>query len=194
MRWIQFDDTASEFIINVEDLIDNHTLSYRFDNMIIASGHFTAQVIPHIDGLVSFSGPVLHSHHFRDPEIYKGQRILIIGGGDSAEDVCWHCFKNGALSVIVSVDNRSTHHISPNSNIHIKPLLRHLQGNVAYFSDASFMKVWFDYQNNQLCQSSTSLLKIILVNIVTVSTTVFYLCINIIILLQLIIFLHRLMQ
>lgn len=114
--------------------------------MIIATGHFTSQAIPHIDGLVSFNGPVLHSYHFRNPELYKGARILIIGLGESAEDVVWHCLQNGALSVTVSDDGRrSLHPISSAtlSAINVKPKLWTVRGNVAHFSDSSFVEVMF---------------------------------------------------
>lgn len=80
----------TQFIINVETFVDNLTSRHRFDNVIIATDHFTSQVTPHIKGLVSFNGPVLHSYHFHDPELYKGKRMLVVGLGESAEDVCWY--------------------------------------------------------------------------------------------------------
>jgi trimethylamine monooxygenase len=146
IRWVQFDEKALEFLINVEDVKESCTKSHRFDNIIVATGHFTSQLIPHINGLVSFNGPVLHSYHFRDPELYKGKRILIIGTGESAEDVVWHCLQNGALSVTVSNDGRrSLHPISTDSaeNVIFKPKLNQVRTNEAYFSDGSFVEVMF---------------------------------------------------
>jgi trimethylamine monooxygenase len=63
------DNSKSEFIFNVENSVDNLTSRHRFDNLIIATGHFTSQVTPHIKELVSFNSPVLHSYHFRDPKL-----------------------------------------------------------------------------------------------------------------------------
>jgi cation diffusion facilitator CzcD-associated flavoprotein CzcO len=77
-RWIQFYDKTSEFIINVEDLDDNYTTSYRFDTLIIATGHGIILGMPYIDGLVTFKDPVLHSYHFRDPHLFEGNCLLII--------------------------------------------------------------------------------------------------------------------
>jgi hypothetical protein len=171
VRWVHFDDKASEFIINVEDVDSNHTFSYRFDTIIIATGHSTMKGIPYIDGLVSFNGPVLHSYHFRDPEIYRGKRILIIGSSDSAEYVVWHCLQNGALSITVTDHNAidkyyktnnaaSIDHIrgdsspftpaSGNLNIDMRPLLHRIQGRNAYFADDSCVEVNFSCNSNLL--------------------------------------------
>lgn len=145
VRWVHFDDKTSEFLFNIENLNTNHTISHRFDTVIVATGHFTSQAMPSVNGLVSFNGPVLHSYHFRDPEIYKGKRILIIGSGESAEDVTWHCLQNGALSVTISDDGKRSLHpfSSTNPSIDMKPKLLNIRGNLVHFPDGSFVEVIF---------------------------------------------------
>lgn len=41
-----------------------------------------------ISGLENFTGTTLHSHNYRIPEPFKGQRVLVIGAGASGRDIC----------------------------------------------------------------------------------------------------------
>lgn len=57
----------------------------EFDAVVIASGH---QGVPaHPDLGSEFSGQYLHSHDYREPEPFRGQRVLVIGLGNSGLDI-----------------------------------------------------------------------------------------------------------
>jgi cation diffusion facilitator CzcD-associated flavoprotein CzcO len=57
----------------------------RFDAVVVASGH---QGVPlHPPFAKDFSGQYLHSHQYRVPEPFKGQRVLVVGIGNSACDI-----------------------------------------------------------------------------------------------------------
>ena len=45
---------------------DNNISNESFDNVVIASGHFSVPYIPEYEGMESFPGRILHSHDFRD--------------------------------------------------------------------------------------------------------------------------------
>lgn len=51
----------------------------EYDAVVICSGHYTVPRMPDIEGLDSFPGRVEHSHMYRRPEVYSGQRVLIVG-------------------------------------------------------------------------------------------------------------------
>ncbi len=60
-------------------------LAERFDGVVVATGH---QSMPrHPDGLDHFGGAYLHAHDYRVPEPFTGQRVLVIGPGNSGVDI-----------------------------------------------------------------------------------------------------------
>jgi cation diffusion facilitator CzcD-associated flavoprotein CzcO len=42
---------------------------------------------PDIPGHDSFTGHWIHSHNYRDPEQFRGQRVLCFGAGPSGTDI-----------------------------------------------------------------------------------------------------------
>lgn len=65
---------------------------WHFDLVTVASGHYNMPRIPDIPGLeelkAAFPHRVIHSKQYRSPDSYKGQNILVIGGGVSSLDIC----------------------------------------------------------------------------------------------------------
>lgn len=56
-----------------------------FDAVVVASGH---QGVPAHPGWAGrFAGRYLHSHDYREPEPFRGQRVLVVGVGNSGLDV-----------------------------------------------------------------------------------------------------------
>lgn len=56
-----------------------------FDHLIVCSGHHREPLLPDYPG--TFSGRVLHSREYKRPEPFEGQRVLVVGGGNSACDI-----------------------------------------------------------------------------------------------------------
>ncbi|KAK9364583.1 hypothetical protein V1509DRAFT_572700 [Lipomyces kononenkoae] len=61
-----------------------------FDAVVIASGHYAVPYIPEITGLRQFAaaylGSVEHTKQYRDPEKYRGKRVIVVGASVSAAD------------------------------------------------------------------------------------------------------------
>ncbi|MBL0172511.1 MAG: NAD(P)-binding domain-containing protein [Gemmatimonadaceae bacterium] len=55
------------------------------DALVVANGHHWRPRAPTYPG--SFTGTILHSHDFKRAAPFAGQRVLVIGGGNSACDV-----------------------------------------------------------------------------------------------------------
>jgi hypothetical protein len=55
-----------------------------FDWLFVANGHHWQPRMPSYPG--SFAGRLLHSHDFKRAEPFRGQRVLVLGGGNSACD------------------------------------------------------------------------------------------------------------
>ena len=63
-------------------LADGRELHAR--TVVAATGGFTNPYRPALPGLASFTGTVLHAADYQRPEPFAGQRVLVVGGGNSA--------------------------------------------------------------------------------------------------------------
>ncbi|XP_053239964.1 uncharacterized protein LOC128411558 isoform X1 [Podarcis raffonei] len=59
----------------------------HFDAVMVCTGHYANPFIPPIPGLDSFQGRLLHSHSYRRPEPFAGQRVVLVGAGPSGVDL-----------------------------------------------------------------------------------------------------------
>jgi cation diffusion facilitator CzcD-associated flavoprotein CzcO len=63
----------------------NGASSETFDDLVVCSGHHREPLLPHYPG--RFSGKMLHSREYKRPEPFADQRVLVVGGGNSACDI-----------------------------------------------------------------------------------------------------------
>lgn len=56
-----------------------------FDHLLVASGHHRDPLIPSYPG--AFTGETLHSRDFKRADPFRGKRVLVVGGGNSACDI-----------------------------------------------------------------------------------------------------------
>jgi len=56
---------------------------------VICNGHYSEPHLPDLayKAVLSFSGMKLHSHNYRDPELFRGMTVLVIGASNSGEDI-----------------------------------------------------------------------------------------------------------
>ncbi len=75
-----------------------------FDAVFVATGQFSIPRLPRAlqEGNAGFVGTIAHSHDFRDGAHFAGQRVLVVGIGNSALDVALECAQRGAASVVVA--------------------------------------------------------------------------------------------
>jgi trimethylamine monooxygenase len=135
-RWVTYCEETGKFTVAVERLADNTTREETFDRLIVASGHFSTPNVPHFEGIEEFPGRVLHAHDYRNPDEFKGQRLLMIGSSYSAEDIGLQCFKHGAKSVTFTYRTAPMGFDWPEGMREV-PLLERLEGGRAHFKDGS---------------------------------------------------------
>lgn len=63
--------------------------SERFRHVVIASGRYSKPMIPPVPGIELFAGAggVIHTFNYKDPDRYRGERVLVAGSSISALEV-----------------------------------------------------------------------------------------------------------
>ncbi len=136
VRMVTFDEASQKFTVTVHDLVKDHTYSELFDDVVVASGHFSTPNVPEFPGFSTFNGRILHAHDFRDAREFSGKDILVVGTSYSAEDIGSQCWKYGCKSVTVSHRTAPMGYDWP-ENWKEVPLLAKVEGNTATYKDGS---------------------------------------------------------
>ena len=136
VRWVEYDDATAKFTVTVHDHAQDSVYKETFDNVIVASGHFSTPNVPEYEGFESFNGRILHAHDFRDAREFIGKDILVMGSSYSAEDIGSQCWKYGAKSITSCYRSAPMGFDWP-SNWEEKPALVKVDGSTAHFADGS---------------------------------------------------------
>jgi len=61
----------------------------RYRAVLVANGHHWDPRWPEpaFPGSQDFEGEQIHAHHYREPEVLRGKRVLVLGLGNSATDI-----------------------------------------------------------------------------------------------------------
>ena len=136
VRLVTYDEGTGTFTVTAQNLIDSTMTTEAFDNVVVASGHFSTPNVPYFEGMEGFNGRVLHAHDFRDALEFKGKDILIVGRSYSAEDIGSQCYKYGAKSITITYRSGPTGFHWPD-NWDERPLLRKIENKTCHFQDGS---------------------------------------------------------
>src|SRR4051794_30844465 len=55
--------------------------------IVVATGFFDNPVVPHVLGQEEFGGPIVHTAAYRNPASLTGQRVLVVGVGNSGAEI-----------------------------------------------------------------------------------------------------------
>lgn len=77
-----------EWEVAVEDA-DGSSETHRYRAVLVANGHHWDPRWPEpaFPGSEEFEGEQIHVHHYREPELLRGKRVLVLGIGNSATDI-----------------------------------------------------------------------------------------------------------
>jgi cation diffusion facilitator CzcD-associated flavoprotein CzcO len=71
------------------------------DRVVVATGYSNVPFLPDWPG--TFGGDVLHSSAYRNPERFRGVRVLVVGSGNSGAEIAADLAAGGAAEVLLSV-------------------------------------------------------------------------------------------
>jgi thioredoxin reductase len=77
-----------EWEVTIEDR-EGSREAHRYRAVLVANGHHwdPRRPEPPFPGSDEFTGEQIHVHHYREPEILVGKRVLVLGIGNSATDI-----------------------------------------------------------------------------------------------------------
>jgi len=84
-------------------VIDASTGSRRAHVVVIATGQYRQPMIPPWNGREIYRGRLLHSAAYSNAMPFTGQRVLVVGAGNSGAEIATDLAEHGAASVTMSV-------------------------------------------------------------------------------------------
>ncbi|XP_023939983.2 senecionine N-oxygenase isoform X2 [Bicyclus anynana] len=73
--------------VKYQNVLSGEEFEEQFDFVIVGTGHYSKPKYPNMPNEEHFTGTVIHSHDYKEPEIYKDRRVLIVGAGPSGMDI-----------------------------------------------------------------------------------------------------------
>jgi len=73
---------------------------YRAHHLVMATGLNRVPKVPRWSGQETFPGPIVHTHDYTNGERFRGQRVLIVGFGNSGAEIALDLFEHGARPAI----------------------------------------------------------------------------------------------
>ncbi|XP_025859096.1 putative dimethylaniline monooxygenase [N-oxide-forming] 6 [Vulpes vulpes] len=168
LRYIQFETLVSSikkcpsFLVTgqweVVSEKDGKQESAIFDAVMICSGHHVYPNLPtdSFPGLHQFQGQYLHSRDYKDPEAFRGKRVLVIGLGNSGSDIAVELSRLATQVIISSrsgswVMSRVWNDGYPWDMVYVTRFASFLQNTLPSFvSDWLYVKkmnTWFKHEN-----------------------------------------------
>ncbi|KAG6531418.1 hypothetical protein ZIOFF_005224 [Zingiber officinale] len=92
--------------------------------LVVATGENAEAVVPDLEGAAGFRGTVAHTSSYKSGDSYRGQRVLVVGCGNSGMEVCLDLCDNNALPTIVVRDSDKVRKKIHESTASIAPQLR----------------------------------------------------------------------
>ncbi len=73
---------------------------FESDTVIIATGLSHFPRLPTYPGMDAYGGEIMHTADYRNGEPYRGQRVLVVGFGNSAGEIALDLMENGAAAFL----------------------------------------------------------------------------------------------
>lgn len=121
------------------------TTTFKSKYLIIATGAFSKPKLVEFKGMETFPGRIMHSYGYKTGKVFKGQKVLVIGFGNSACEIAIDLYEQGAVP---SMAVRSPVNIIPRdvlgiSILEISLLLSHLPPRIADAISAPILHLLF---------------------------------------------------
>ena len=142
-------DRDNKWVLSIRHTNENDTkeewYQEKFDAIVVANGHYTVPNIPKIKGLAQYNrdhpGTLLHAKSYRDQNVFKDKKVLIVGGSISTANLVQYV---APVAKEVFISRRNPHLVWTWINqgleakgLNTKPFITEFEGNTVKFSDGS---------------------------------------------------------
>jgi cation diffusion facilitator CzcD-associated flavoprotein CzcO len=73
--------------LTVRDVLSGATTTYRHAGVVLANGHNHEPRMPRYPRQDGFAAEILHSAQYTGPDMLRGRRVLVVGGGNTGCDI-----------------------------------------------------------------------------------------------------------
>jgi hypothetical protein len=140
-------DTEAKSIkkINGDWITETNNETFKSGNIIIATGPYGKPKPVSFKGMETFAGKIVHSFQYKSGKDFKGQKVLVIGFGNSACEIAIDLYEQGAIP---SMAVRSPVNIIPRDILgipilEISLLMSHLPARMADKLNAPLLYLMF---------------------------------------------------
>jgi thioredoxin reductase len=84
-------------------IVETENETWRSRVVVMATGQFGLPVLPKWPGFEEYKGRVIHSADYKTGRDFKGQRVLVIGAGNSGAEIAADLAEQGATYVAISI-------------------------------------------------------------------------------------------
>ena len=96
-----FDDERGAYAIELK-LADGSTRTMHPKHIVLATGGIGLSPKPlKAPDIEEFKGPIVHSKHYRSGADFTGKKVLVVGSGTSAFDICYDLYLKGAYPTML---------------------------------------------------------------------------------------------
>ncbi|MDI9847466.1 NAD(P)/FAD-dependent oxidoreductase [Rhodoblastus sp. 17X3] len=110
-----YDETAKEWTVIVRR--EGRELVLKPKQLVLATGMSGKPNLPKFPGMEIFKGEQQHSSQHPGPDAYRGKKVVVVGGNNSAHDICAALWEGGAD--VTMVQRSSTHIVKSDSLMEI---------------------------------------------------------------------------
>lgn len=97
---IEIKKDARKWMAEIEE--NGEVKQEQYDYVVVCTGVHSSPNFPPLPGQSRFKGKVIHGDSVKDPSVFEGQRVVVIGSGEYGADLAYLVGKN-AKSITVSV-------------------------------------------------------------------------------------------
>ena len=140
-------NTEAKSIRKENDYWVTETINETFKStyLIMASGAYGSPKPVSFEGMETFPGSIMHSYEYKTGKDFKGQKVLVVGFGNSACEIAIDLYEQGAIP---SMSVRSAVNIIPRDVagipiLELSLIMNHLPPRVADTINAPLMRLIF---------------------------------------------------
>lgn len=108
-----------------------------FDAVAVCNGHFSVPKVPALPGADSFRGVQLHSHNYRRPQPFAGQKVVLLGGRASGLDIAIEIAAHASETIVCARDAQGSQPLPGCDDVRVRPPIDRLGRDGAVLSDGT---------------------------------------------------------